>query len=115
MTRINLKSEVELMVENIDQPSEEKLSFTVIGVTDYGTFRLGLTKQSLSEIKTYTGETLTGVYERYINIQPFSIEENPDGTLNITVTLKKENEIEARLSAVENAVDTMILSELGVL
>ncbi|MDF2609038.1 MAG: hypothetical protein K0R92_512 [Lachnospiraceae bacterium] len=113
---IKLKSGEVLEVENISQPSEDTLEITVIGITDYNAFRAKLTKTALSDIKAYNGDNLTGDYGKYPNVVfPIGIAEQEDGTIKASVTLKKENETEVRLAAVEDAVDKMILSELGVL
>ena len=115
MGKIKLKTGQEYQIESIGQQSEDKLSFVVIGVTNYKDFRATLSKIALVEISSYTGETLIGAYEKFTSILPFTIVEQEDGTMNVTVNLKKENEMEARLSSVEDAIDMMIMEGLGVL
>ena len=116
MEKIKLKSGSEIQVSEISQPSENQLRFTASGVTDYASFRSKLTKAGLSEIKLYVGENLAADYGAYPKVKfPIGIEEQEDGTLNAIVILEKEDDTESRLSALEDAVDTLILTELGVL
>jgi mannitol/fructose-specific phosphotransferase system IIA component len=86
--------------------TDSKLSFTVIGITNFKDLRDSLTKSALAIINLYTGTTLGGVYEKFITVLPFEITAAEDGTLNITVNL-------ARMTATEDAVEKLIISGLG--
>ena len=116
MEKIVLKSGQEFEIENIFLKDEKTLRFIVNGVTDYNEMKAKFTKEAISDVKAYTGEIMTGDYGCFNKLgYPLTQTEQENGTMNVTVTLLKDDEILQRLMALEDAVDTLILSELGVL
>lgn len=106
----------EYEMKDAETPNDKQLKVVIKGVTDYSTFRADLTKYELTEVKMYTGETLTADYGKFDKIvYPIGIADQEDGTVEITLLLEREDEITARISALEDTVDTIILSELGAL
>jgi len=112
---IKLKNAAQFNAINIIQDATDRFKFTATGVIDYKEFRDTLNTQSLAEIKVFTGKSLVGVYENFTQLMPLEISEQEDGTLNITVNLHKSSEEVSRISALEDAVNKIILTELGAL
>ena len=82
---------------------EEKLGFTVAGISDYANFRNTLTSENLSTIEVYSeGGTLSTVFEGFTDLTgKFSIIENEDGTMDVTVHLEKPDPVLAKIAALE--------------
>jgi hypothetical protein len=113
MIKIKSKSN-EFIAEEVKKPNENRLQFTVTGITDFEGFKKKLNKRDLENVEVYTGTKLTSSYEKFNKIVfPIGIEELEDGTKKVTVTLEQEDENSARLSALEDAVKKLIQSGLG--
>lgn len=108
METIILSNELEYPIKDIAQDGDN-LIITVCGIADYPTFRATLTKESLETISVHTeGGTLSTVYESYTKLAgKYGIEENEDGTMNITVYLSKENELLKRIAVLEAEVEEL--------
>jgi len=74
---------------------DDQLKFTVSGVEDFQEFRKTLTADNLSTIEVYTeGDTLSTVFEGYTALAgKFTIDENDNGTLDVTVCLEKPDPV----------------------
>ncbi|MBE5965390.1 MAG: hypothetical protein E7255_00165 [Lachnospiraceae bacterium] len=82
---------------------EDKLGFTVSGISNYAEFRNTLNSNNLSTIEVYSeGGALSTVFEGYTDLTgKFGIIENEDGTMDVTVYLEKPDPVLAKLAALE--------------
>jgi hypothetical protein len=103
-------------IAEIKNTKDNQIQFRVTGITDYDKFRKQLDRKETQIIKVQTGKTVTAIYENYTNvIYPLGINEIEDGSLEVIVTLQKEDEILSRLAAVEDALKRIILKDLGAM
>ena len=80
----------------------DQLKFTVSGVEDFQEFRKTLTADNLSTIEVYTeGDILSTVFEGYGLTGKFTVSENDDGAMDVTVCLEKPDPVLAKLAALE--------------
>ena len=79
------------------------LAFTIAGVADFAEFRQTLVKENLETIEVYSGgDVLCTVFEGYTNLTgKFDIEENEDGTMNVTLYLEKPDPVLQRIAELE--------------
>jgi hypothetical protein len=105
MEKIKLSNELEYPAYGFDQ-NGEVLCFTVANVPDFVAFRSTLTSDNLSVIGVYSeGGVLSTIFEGYTTvIGKFGIEENEDGTINVTVYLEKPNLVMQRIAELEAEV-----------
>ena len=84
---------------------DDQLKFTVFGVGDFQEFRKSLTADNLSTIEVYTeGDTLSTVFEGYGLTGKFTVSENDDGTMDVTVYLEKPDPVLQRIAELEAEV-----------
>ncbi|MDF2908244.1 MAG: hypothetical protein K0R34_3565 [Herbinix sp.] len=83
----------------------DNLGFTVPGLSDFASFRGVLTPENLESIEVYSeGGALCAVFVGYSQVTgKFGIEETAEG-LDITVNLKKEDELLKRIKLLEEEV-----------
>lgn len=75
-------------------------SLTVTVVTDdFTALRQALTRDNLAEVSIYTNDALSGLYEGYTQVSPYIV----NGS-EITFTFTKEDEVQARLTEIENNI-----------
>ena len=93
MEKTKLSNGLEFPAYAFDE-SGDQLKFTVSGVEDFQEFRKTLTADNLSTIEVYTeGDTLSTVFEGYGLTGKFTIDENDNGTLDVTVCLEKPDPV----------------------
>jgi hypothetical protein len=93
MEKTKLSNGLEFPAYAFDE-SGDQLKFTVSGVEDFQEFRKTLTADNLSTIEVYTeGDTLSTVFEGYGLAGKFTIDENDNGTLDVTVCLEKPDPV----------------------
>ena len=94
MEKIKLSNETEYFVENPTQ-NGDNLSLTFCGLPDYASFRNTLNEENLEVIEVYSeGGVLSTVFEGYTTLTgKFDIAENDEGTMDVTVYLKKPDPV----------------------
>jgi hypothetical protein len=102
MENIKLSNELEYPAYGFDQ-NGEALKVTIAGVVDFATFRKTLTKKNLETIEVYSeGGVLSTIFEGYTTLTgKFDIEENEDGTMNVTLYLEKPDPVLQRIAELE--------------
>ena len=104
MEKTKLSNGLEFPAYAFDE-SGDQLKFTVFGVEDFQEFRKSLTADNLSTIEVYTeGDTLSTVFEGYGLTGKFTVSENDDGTMDVTVYLEKPDPVLQRIAELEAEV-----------
>lgn len=88
---------------------DKTLKLTIAGVTDYATFRSTLTPENLSVIEVYSeGGALGTLFEGYTTLTgKFDIEENEEGTMNVTIHLEKPDPVLTRIAELEAEIEIL--------
>lgn len=111
MEKIKLLNGHEYPIKEISQ-SGDSLIFVATGLPDFASFRGQLTPENLGTIETHTdGGALCAIFEGYLLTGKYDILETEEG-LDITVYLKKEDELLKRIRQLEEEVAA--LKETGV-
>lgn len=114
--KIILKTGNEINVTDIIQPDQNTLYFTVPGVTDYQSFIDQFTPAALTNVQLYENDNMLADYGKYSKINyPVQTEVQEDGTMTVKITLGRDDALTERINALEDAVETLILSGLGAI
>lgn len=108
MEKIILTNEQEYSIKDIKQNGDE-LEVTLCNIADFYALKDTLTPVNLETITVHTeGGVLSTIFENYSKLTgKYSIEENEDGSINVTVYLAKENELLKRMAALEAKIQEL--------
>ncbi len=116
--KLILKTGEELQINSIFMLAENRLSISFGGIESFDELKAKLTATATEEIKAYITDDTYSVYEDYtIMVNPSTVTQTSDGTLDVVIILEKEDEISklkktiAALNPVIN-LDTCTLDEL---
>ncbi len=116
--KLILKTGEELHINSIFMLTDNRLSISFGNIESFDGLKAKLTATATEEIKAYITDDTYSVYEDYtIMVNPSTVTEAADGTLDVVIILEKEDEISkmkktiAALNPVINP-DTCTLDEL---
>lgn len=112
--KVVLKTGKEYQVSSVSLMKETQLCIGFTGITSYDTLRADLTVDSMKQIKYYTGEVSFTSYENFTKFATANTTVSDDGTLNVAMYFNSEDEISQRISILEDTVDMLVISSLGV-
>ncbi len=116
--KVALKTGEEFQVNSIFMLTDNKLSISFANIESFDGLKANLTAIATEEIKVYVTDDSYSVYEDYTTlINPSTVTQAADGTLDVVIILEKEDEISklkktiAALNPVSN-LDTCSLDDL---
>jgi hypothetical protein len=112
--KVVLNDNTEYPVSAVFMQKENQLCVGFIGISDYAVLRAKLTAAALAVIKYYTNDTEYTAYEGYTQFAKANVVETTEGALDIAVYFNKEDELTQQVNTLQDTVDQLVISNLGV-
>jgi hypothetical protein len=112
--KIILNDNTEYSVSAVFMQKENQLCIAFTGIPDYATFRASLTPDALSVIKYYANDMEYSTYEGYTQFVKANVVEITEGALDVAVYFNKEDELTQQVNTLQDTVDQLVISNLGV-
>jgi hypothetical protein len=107
--KLILKTGEEFQVNSIFMLTDNKLSISFGNIESFDELKAKLTAAT-EEIKVYVTDDSYSVYKDFTTlVNPATVTQTADGTLDVVIILEKEDQLTKRVSLIETAFNEMIL------